>query len=67
MNPLRLIGHPAVRPEKANFECSFCFKSRIAVRHLIAGPGIVEANPMICNECVELCVDLIEAESVERP
>ena len=63
MTALRLIEHPSVRPDKANFKCSFCFKSRQDVRHLIADIG----NARICNECVELCVDIIEAESVERP
>ncbi len=34
--------------------CSFCNKNQHDVRKLIAGP-----NVFICDECVELCVDLI--------
>jgi len=34
--------------------CSFCAKSAQEVRKLIAGPG-----PFICNECVELCMDIL--------
>jgi ATP-dependent Clp protease ATP-binding subunit ClpX len=37
--------------------CSFCGKSQHEVRKLIAGP-----NVFICNECVELCTDIIEEE-----
>jgi len=35
-------------------ECYFCGKKEHEVGHLIAGP-----LAMICNECVELCVDLL--------
>lgn len=37
--------------------CSFCGKSQHEVRKLIAGP-----NVFICNECVELCMDIIREE-----
>ena len=37
--------------------CSFCGKSQHEVRKLIAGP-----NVFICNECVELCADIIKEE-----
>ena len=37
--------------------CSFCGKSQHEVKKLIAGP-----NVFICNECVELCVDIIREE-----
>ena len=37
--------------------CSFCGKSQHEVRKLIAGP-----NVFICNECVELCTDIIREE-----
>lgn len=37
--------------------CSFCGKSQHEVRKLIAGP-----NVFICNECVELCMDIIHEE-----
>ncbi|NEE04288.1 ClpX C4-type zinc finger protein, partial [Phytoactinopolyspora halotolerans] len=43
--------------------CSFCGKSQKQVRKLIAGPvGIC-----ICDECVELCNELIEEELSENP
>ncbi|MDO4567412.1 MAG: ATP-dependent Clp protease ATP-binding subunit ClpX [Clostridia bacterium] len=35
--------------------CSFCGKSQADVRRLVAGP-----NVYICNECVELCLEIIE-------
>lgn len=38
--------------------CSFCGKSQHEVRKLIAGPTV-----FICNECVELCVDIIREDS----
>ncbi|MDR2753790.1 MAG: ATP-dependent Clp protease ATP-binding subunit ClpX [Oscillospiraceae bacterium] len=37
--------------------CSFCGKSQAQIDKLIAGPGV-----FICNECVELCVDILEEE-----
>lgn len=38
--------------------CSFCGKSQHEVKKLIAGPTV-----FICNECVELCLDIIREES----
>jgi len=38
--------------------CSFCGKDQDHVRKLIAGPAV-----FICDECVELCNDIIEEES----
>ena len=38
--------------------CSFCGKSQHEVRKLIAGPPL----SLICDECVELCVDIIEPD-----
>ena len=40
------------------FYCSFCGKSQHEVRKLIAGPTV-----FICDECVELCMDIIKEES----
>lgn len=44
--------------------CTFCGKSQHEVRKLIAGPSV-----FICDECVELCNDILEEEvqSVETP
>lgn len=40
--------------------CSFCGKSQHEVRKLIAGPSV-----FICDECVELCNDIIREEMQE--
>ena len=42
-------------------KCSFCGKSQKQVIKLIAGPGVY-----ICDECIELCVEIIEEEKVEK-
>ena len=41
--------------------CSFCGKSQHEVRKLIAGPTV-----FICDECVELCMDIIKEESKDN-
>ncbi len=41
-----------------HYRCSFCGKSQEEVRRLIAGPGAV----YICDECVQLCREIIEEE-----
>jgi ATP-dependent Clp protease ATP-binding subunit ClpX len=43
---------------KTTLYCSFCGKSQHEVRKLIAGPTV-----FICDECVELCMDIIREES----
>jgi len=40
--------------EKKDIKCSFCGRSQDAVKRIIAGPGAY-----ICNECVEICADLL--------
>lgn len=40
------------------FHCSFCGKGQDEVRKLISGPN----NVYICDECIELCADIIEEE-----
>jgi ATP-dependent Clp protease ATP-binding subunit ClpX len=42
---------------KNTLYCSFCGKSQHEVRKLIAGPTV-----FVCNECVELCMDIISEE-----
>ena len=42
-------------------KCSFCGKSQKQVIKLIAGPGVY-----ICDECIELCVEIIEEEKVDK-
>ena len=41
--------------------CSFCGKSQHEVRKLIAGPTV-----FICDECVELCMDIIKEENKDK-
>ena len=43
---------------KTTLYCSFCGKSQHEVRKLIAGPTV-----FICDECVELCKDIIHEEN----
>jgi ATP-dependent Clp protease ATP-binding subunit ClpX len=45
--------------KKLDYRCSFCGKAQQQVKRLIAGPGGV----YICDECVHLCVEIIESES----
>ena len=44
--------------EKKKLSCSFCGKEQSKVKKLIAGP-----NVYICNECVELCNDILSEEN----
>src|SRR3982075_2873673 len=46
------------RGSKNTLHCSFCGKSQHEVRKLIAGPTV-----FICDECVELCMDIIGEEN----
>ena len=41
-------------------KCSFCGKSQKQVKKLIAGPGVY-----ICDECIDLCNEIIEEERAE--
>jgi ATP-dependent Clp protease ATP-binding subunit ClpX len=43
-------------------KCSFCGKSQKQVKKLIAGPGVY-----ICDECIDLCNEIIEEELNESP
>src|SRR5450631_1949295 len=45
------------KDSKDTLHCSFCGKSQHEVRKLIAGPTVY-----ICDECVELCKDIIQEE-----
>jgi ATP-dependent Clp protease ATP-binding subunit ClpX len=46
----------------SHLKCSFCGKSQEQVRKLIAGPGVY-----ICDECVELCNEILDEELMEAP
>ena len=52
------IGGKSSGDGKNTLYCSFCGKSQHEVRKLIAGPTV-----FICDECVELCMDIIREES----
>ncbi|MFN3925835.1 MAG: ATP-dependent protease ATP-binding subunit ClpX [Pseudanabaenaceae cyanobacterium] len=45
-----------------HLKCSFCGKSQEQVRKLIAGPGVY-----ICDECVELCNEILDEELFNNP
>lgn len=45
-----------------NIRCSFCNKTQDQVKKLIAGP----AGVYICDECVEICADIVEEEYEEK-
>jgi ATP-dependent Clp protease ATP-binding subunit ClpX len=47
---------------KIPYRCSFCGKSQEQVRKLIAGQGVY-----ICDECINLCQEIIEEEMLEAP
>ena len=44
----------------AHLKCSFCGKSQDQVRKLIAGPGVY-----ICDECIDLCNEILDEELIE--
>ncbi|MGI6487946.1 MAG: ATP-dependent Clp protease ATP-binding subunit ClpX [Syntrophomonadaceae bacterium] len=46
--------------ERGQLKCSFCGKTQDQVRKLVAGPGVY-----ICDECIELCNEIIEEELAE--
>jgi hypothetical protein len=50
----KVAGHDS----KNTLYCSFCGKSQHEVRKLIAGPTV-----FICDECVELCMDIVREEN----
>jgi len=48
---------------KKKLVCSFCGRSQAEVKRIIVGPGV-----SICNECVDLCKQILDAEMEEdRP
>jgi ATP-dependent Clp protease ATP-binding subunit ClpX len=47
---------------KVPYRCSFCGKSQEQVRKLIAGQGVY-----ICDECINLCQEIIEEELLDAP
>lgn len=47
--------------ENTEIRCSFCGKARSEVDKIIQGPGVY-----ICNECVDLCKEIIDEERMEE-
>ena len=54
---------PAKKQSSREYLCSFCGTSQEQVHRLIAGPGGV----YICNECIDLCREIIEEEQAGTP
>ncbi|MEW6307672.1 MAG: ATP-dependent Clp protease ATP-binding subunit ClpX [Bacillota bacterium] len=52
---------PKASDEKGQLKCSFCGKAQEQVKRLVAGPGVY-----ICDECIELCNEIIEDELSEE-
>jgi ATP-dependent Clp protease ATP-binding subunit ClpX len=55
---IRYMSKSGGSDSKNTLYCSFCGKSQHEVRKLIAGPTV-----FICDECVELCMDIIREEN----
>ena len=54
-----MAGSSTTRGSRVQYNCSFCGKNQDQVKRLIAGPGAV----YICDECVELCQEIINEEA----
>ncbi len=50
------------KTSEKNLYCSFCGKSQHEVKKLIAGPSV-----FICDECIDLCNDIIRDELPDTP
>ena len=50
---------------ESELRCSFCWKSRSAVRHLVGGPGEGPKQVFICDECIALCAEIMAEEEGE--
>jgi len=51
-----------IEDQPSTVRCSFCGKAQEDVHRIIAGPGV-----NICNECVELCREIIEEDAEAEP
>ncbi|NRB10705.1 MAG: ATP-dependent Clp protease ATP-binding subunit ClpX [Rickettsiaceae bacterium] len=47
--------------DKKSLHCSFCGKNQYEVKKLIAGPTV-----FICDECIEICLDIIKEEAIQK-
>ena len=57
-----MTSDTAPGPAAPEVNCSFCTKPSSAVAKVIAGPGVY-----ICNECVQLCNDILVEEQQASP
>jgi ATP-dependent Clp protease ATP-binding subunit ClpX len=57
-----MTSDTAPGPAALEVNCSFCTKPSSAVAKVIAGPGVY-----ICNECVQLCNDILVEEQQASP
>src|SRR4028118_1594197 len=62
--PAPFLREDMARPTDSNEQllCSFCGKSQRQVKKLIAGPGVY-----ICDECIDLCNEIIDEELTAPP
>ncbi len=56
------VAEPAHESVELPLRCSFCRKTANDVRKIIAGPTVY-----ICDECVEVCVDIIAGDATLQP
>jgi hypothetical protein len=59
--PRPAVSSPQSASKSPTVYCSFCGKSQHEVAKLIAGPGV-----FICDECVDLCDDIVSDQAPER-
>jgi hypothetical protein len=58
-----ILWHHELQERKGvKLRCSFCGKTQDEVSHIVAGPCV-----HICNECVDLCVDIIAEDKKKYP
>lgn len=53
-------------PKAVPLYCSFCFKSQYEVRKMIVGPEHSGVICCICDECINLCLDIIDDDMSKR-
>jgi len=54
----KIVPPPPPEKKTGPFQCNFCGKSHLEVKKMVAGPGV-----FICDECIELCVDIIREDA----
>ena len=59
----KTMSTQTVMPAKPDLCCSFCGKTNRQVDMLIAGPPTKEIGVYICNECVDVCNQIVSGEA----